>query len=193
MEKQSLASMLKGDNIKLKNKLDELETTLTRIAGSVYIFSAGTTESKVDLYSKIADVINSARENLKVVTPKIGPEFAKVLIEKAKKGKTKIQVVINDRRILVEESKLAKSHKKTDVSYEKIYDLLKVTPEIDLINNPNVKFLMVWTRKNVIFAGGWLEKSLLEKTILLGVHVQDIAKIEELAEIYKQLLPTFMR
>ena len=79
------------------------------------------------------------------------------------------------------------------MNYEKIYDLLKITPEIDLINNPNVKFLMVWTRKNVIFAGGWLEKSLLEKTILLGVHVQDIAKIEELSEIYKQFLPTFMR
>ena len=116
-----------------------------------------------------------------------------ILYQYLKKGNTKIQVVINDRRILVEESKLAKSYHKSDVSYEKIYDLLKVTPEIDLINNPNVKFLMVWTRKNVIFTGGWLEKSLLEKTILLGVHVQDIAKIEELSEIYKQLLPTFMR
>ena len=192
MEKQSLASMLKGENIKLKNKLDKMEDTLTRIAGSVYIFSAGTSESKIDLFTKITDVINSARENLKVVTPKMGPEFANVLIAKAKKG-TKIQVVINDRRILVEESKLAKAHKKSKVSYEKVYDLLKVTPEIDLINNPNVRFLMVWTRKNVIFAGGWLEQSLLKKTILLGVHVKDIAKIEELSEIYKQLLPTFMR
>lgn len=191
MEKQSLASMLKGENIKLKAKLDELESILTRIAGSVYIFSAGTTESKVDLYTKIEEVINSARENLKVVTPKIGPEFAKVLIAKAKKG-TKIQVVINDRRILVEETKLAKAQKK-DVNYERTYDLLKVTPEIDLINNPNVRFLMVWTRKNVIFAGGWLEKALLKNTILLGVHVKDISKIEELSEIYKQLLPTFMR
>jgi hypothetical protein len=183
--------MLKGENIKLKAKLDELESTLTRIAGSVYIFSAGTAESKVDLYTKIEEVINSARESLKVVTPKIGPEFAEVLIAKAKKG-TKIQVVINDRRILVEESKLAKAQKK-NVNYEKTYDLLKVTPEIDLINNPNVKFLMVWTRKNVIFAGGWLEKALLKNTILLGVHVKDISKIEELSEIYKQLLPTFMR
>ena len=191
MDKQSLASMLKGENIKLKAKLDELESTLTRIAGSVYIFSAGTAESKVDLYAKIEEVINSARENLKVVTPKIGPEFAKVLIAKAKKG-TNIQVVINDRRILVEETKLAKAQKK-DVNYEKTYDLLKVTPEIDLINNPNVKFLMVWTRKNVIFAGGWLEKALLKNTILLGVQVKDISKIEELSEIYKQLLPTFMR
>ncbi|TFG18667.1 MAG: hypothetical protein EU530_08615 [Promethearchaeota archaeon] len=193
MEKQSLASMLKGENIKLKTKLDELESTLTRIAGSVHIYSAGTSESKIDLYSEIVEVINSARDDIKVVTPKIGPDFANILIEKAKKGNVKIQVVINDRRILVEESKLAKIHKKTDVNYEKIYDLLKVTPEVDLINNPNVKFLMVWTRKNVIFAGGWLEKSLLEKTILLGVHVKDVAKIEELSEIYKQLLPTFMR
>jgi hypothetical protein len=192
MEKQSLASMLKAENIKLKKKLDELENTLTRIAGSVYIFSAGTTESKIDLFTKIIEIIDSARENLKVVTPKIGPEFAKVLIDKAKNG-TKVQIVINDRRILAEESKLAKSHKKSDVNYEKIYDLLKVTPEIDLVNNPNVRFLMIWTRKNVIFAGGWLEKELLKKTILLGVHVQDIAKIEELSEIYKQLLPSFMR
>ena len=192
MEKQSLASMLKGENIKLKKKLDDLEETLTRIAGSVYIFSAGTSESKIDLYTKIVEIINSARENIKVVTPRIGPEFAKVLMDKAKKG-TKIQVVINDRRILVEESKLAKSHKKSNVVYEKVYDLLKVTPEIDLVNNPNVKFLMIWTRKNVIFAGGWLEKDLLKKTILLGVHVKDIAKIEELSKIYKQLLPSFMR
>ena len=43
--------------------------------------------------------------------------------------------------------KMAKVHKKIDVNYEKIYDLLKITPEIDLINNPNVKFLMVWTEK----------------------------------------------
>ena len=192
MEKQSLASMLKGENIKLKKKLDELEDTLTRIAGSVHIFSAGSSESKIDLYTKITEIINSARENLKVVTPRIGPDFANVLIEKAKKG-TKIQVVINDRRILVEESKLARSHRKSDVNYEKIYDLLKVNPEIDLVNNPNVRFLMVWTRKNVIFAGGCLEKELLKKTIMLAVHVKDIAKIEELSEIYKQLLPSFMR
>ena len=192
MEKQSLASMLKGENIKLKTKLDEMESTLTRIAGSVHIFSAGASESKIDLYTKITEVISKARENLKIVTPKIGPEFAKILIDKAKTG-TKIQVVINDRRILVEETKLAKAHKNSDVNYEKTYDLLKITPEIDLINNPNVRFSMVWTRKNVVFAGGWLEKSLLKKTILLGVHVQDIAKIEELQHIYRQLLPSFMR
>jgi len=191
MEKQSLASMLKGENIRLKNKLDELENTLTRIAGAVHIFTTGSSESKIDLYTKITDVINSAREDIKVVTPKIGPEFAKVLIEKAKKG-NKIQVVINDRRILVEQTKLAKAQKK-NINYEKTYDLLKVTPEIDLINNPNVRFLMVWTRKNVIFAGGWLEKALLKNTILLGVHVKDISKIEELLEIYRELLPSFMR
>jgi len=192
MEKQSLASMLKGENIKLKAKLDELESILTRIAGSVHIFSAGASESKIDLYNKITEVIEKARENLKVVTPKIGPEFANLLIEKAKSG-TNIQVIINDRRILVEETKLAKTQKKSDVNYEKIYDLLKITPEIDLINNPNVRFLMVWTRKNVVFSGGWLEKALLKNTILLGVHVQDVAKIEELLDIYRQLLPSFMR
>jgi len=192
MENQSLASMLKAENIKLKRKIDELEDTLTRIAGSVHIFSAGGSESKIDLYTEITEVIKSAREELKVVTPKIGPDFAQILLEKARTG-TKIQVVINDRRILVEETKLAKLHSKQDFTYEGVYDLLKVTPEIDLVNNPNVKFLMVWTRKNVVFTGGWLEKAILNKTILLGVHVQDVSKIEELAEIYKQLLPTFMR
>ena len=69
MEKQSLASMLKGENLKLKSKIDELEDTLTRIAGAVHIFSTGAPESKIDLYSKILDVINTARENLKIVTP----------------------------------------------------------------------------------------------------------------------------
>jgi hypothetical protein len=144
------------------------------------------------MYAKIREIIDYGKDELKVVTPKIGPEFAQILIDKAKAG-TKIQIIINDRRILAEESKLAKSHKKVDINYEKVYDLLKVAPEIDLINNPNVRFLMIWTRKHVLFSGGWLEKSLLKKTILLGVHVQDIAKIEELAVIYKQLLPSFMR
>lgn len=202
----SLGSILKAENMKLKKDIEELQETILRISGSIQIISSGVSNKKLNLISKVDEIIHSASTELKIVTPKVGKEFADILVNIAKKG-IKIQVIINDRRFLtIEEEKkgsfsklFAKSNisetdrKKEEYDYANIYDTLKTAPGIDLINNPNIKFLMIWEPNHVLLSGGWLERRILEKTILLGTYINDKNKVKELLGIYKELLPTFMR
>jgi hypothetical protein len=90
--------------------------------------------------------------------------------------------------------------KEIKYNYAEIYDRLKSTHGIDLVNNPNVKFLMVVgndaenSPEHAVFSSGWLERRVLDKTVLLGTYIeQDRQKLKELLGIYNQLLPSFMR
>ncbi|MHA1340171.1 MAG: hypothetical protein ACTSO2_09385 [Promethearchaeota archaeon] len=202
----SYKSLLKAENLKLKKKIEELENSLMRITQSIQVFASGIPKSKTKLVDLIENMISSTKEGLYVVTPKVGNYFTNKLIEQAKKG-ISIQIIINDRRFLASDQgtnpkdkkdKKDKKHKRGEnqneaVDYAKNYDLLKVSHNIDLINNPNVKFLMIMNKNQAIFSGGWLEKDLLEKTVLLGTLIKDPKKLNDLKNIYSELLPSFMR
>ncbi|MHA1728652.1 MAG: hypothetical protein ACTSWY_07950 [Promethearchaeota archaeon] len=201
----SYGSLLKAENIRLKQSVEELQNTIIKMTESVKIFSSGTTKDKFTINDKINTVIESSSKELKIISPRVGSEYADILINKAQTG-TSIQLVINDRRFLTKESekkgisskfftknKQLPDNKEIEYDYAKIYDKLKAAPGIDLINNPNIKFLMVWSLKQAIFSSGWLERKILDKTVLLGVFIQDPNKVKELLEIYSMLLPSFMR
>ncbi|MFX1388081.1 MAG: hypothetical protein ACFE9M_12765, partial [Promethearchaeota archaeon] len=70
---------------------------------------------------------------------------------------------------------------------------LKLTQGISVINNPNVKFLLVFNTEQAIYAGGSLDKEELTKSILIVTKIQEKAKLRLIAEIFSLMLPTFMR
>ncbi|MHA1819725.1 MAG: hypothetical protein ACTSU2_06850 [Promethearchaeota archaeon] len=204
VEEGGYGSLLKAENLKLKRQIEELQNDIIRLTGSIEIFQSGITGNKFILNKKIEDLINSAIKELKIITPKVGEQYFNILSSVAKKG-VKVHIVINDRRFLEDEenkkgsfTKLFGKNKENiksgvEYDYAKIYDQLKSTPNINLINNPNVKFLMVISENVGLFSAGWLEKRVLENTILIGTLVKDPKKLRELNEIFKNLLPSFMR
>jgi hypothetical protein len=172
-------SFLKADNIKLKEEVERLEQRIMNMAGSIKIFSSGMTGHESDMNNQLGNVISTADTELKIVAPYITQEYVLLLQDRAK-NKVKIQIVLNDRRFW------------PDV-HAKFYDQLKVTTDIDLINNPNVQYLLVWTPKEAIFTSGPLDKHALQKTVLIGTYIKEKLKLDELLTIFKEMLPTFMR
>lgn len=202
MEEGGFKNYLKAENIKLKEDLEKLQNSLLEVTGKIVIFASGTTENKLILTQKIDALIEKANVELKIITPKIGADYAKKLITKAHSG-TKIQIIINDRILLTKEEQkkgafsktFSKKSKTEDEGFDfaKIYDILKASSGIDLVNNPNVKFLLIITPEEAIFSAGWLERQILENTILLSVQLKDEVKIREIYDNYLLLLPSFMR
>ena len=171
-------SYLKAENIKLKQKIEKLENELLELVGAIKIFASGMEGQEHLMNNHIADIIMAANE-LKIVAPYVSDEYALVLQDRARNG-VKIRIVLNDRRFWPKEA----VHN---------YDKLKMDPGIDLINNPNVRYLMVWSPDRVLISSGPLDKKLLEKTILIGTLITDKKRIQDMLEIFKQMLPSFMR
>ena len=176
-------SFVKGENIRLKEKIQELEDKLLSLVGQITIFSSGmvSTGKQHELNNNIASILvkPKAGEQIKIVAPFVGEEYTTLLKAKAAEG-VKIQIVLNDRNLWPKE-------------HMKYYDVLKTTPKIDLVNNPNVKYLLVWTENEALFSSGPLDKAILMNTVLIGILIKEKTKLTALLEIYKEMLPSFLR
>ena len=172
-------SQFKADNIKLKEKIAELENRLINITGAFKIFSSGMEKREHEMNNQIANMIANAKTELKIVAPYISDEYVPLLQDRVK-NHVKIQIVLNDRRFW-------------DPKMVKNYDTLKVTTGVDLVNNPNVKYTLIWTPEQALYTSGPLDKTLLMKTVLIGTIVLEKSKLEDLKNIIKEMLPTFMR
>ena len=170
-------SLLRAENIKLRTKIEDLENRLLSLVGTIKIFTGGMPGNEHVMNNNIAEIITNATD-IKIVAPYITNEYALILKDRAKNG-VKVQIVLNDRRLWPKE-------------HVDIYDQLKVT-SIDLINNPNVKYLLVWSPKTALFTSGPLDKSSLMKTVLIGTLINEKGKINELLKIFQLMLPSFMR
>ena len=78
-------------------------------------------------------------------------------------------------------------------NYQKIYDEIKATQGISVINNPNVRYLLVFNSNLAIYSGGSLVKDNLDKSVLIVTKIKETAKLRKIAEIFSQMLPSFMR
>ena len=162
-------SLLKAENMKLKKKVEDLENRLLRLVGAIKIFTGGLAGKEHEMNNHIAEIITNAAQ-LKIVAPYITEEFALILQDRAKNG-INVQIVLNDRRLWPQQ-------------YMKIYDKLKATSGIDLINNPNVKYLLVWSPSSALFTSGPLSKESLMKTILIGTLVHEKSKLNFFLTLY---------
>ncbi|KKN22584.1 hypothetical protein LCGC14_0913640 [marine sediment metagenome] len=143
------------------------------------IESSGGQQNKNVLNDQLVNLIGSTKEQLNIVTPKIDEFYANQLKKAAQKG-IPVLLITNDRGDL---------HK----SYRPIYDDLKMTEGINIINNPNVRFLLLFNVTQAIYAGGSLDRGELTESILIITTIQEKAKLRKVAEIFSSMLPTFMR
>ncbi|MHA1674706.1 MAG: hypothetical protein ACTSYI_13890 [Promethearchaeota archaeon] len=171
-------SIIKAENIRLKQKVEDLENRLINLVGSVKIFAAGMPDKELEMNNNIAEIISSGSD-LKIVAPYITEEYALILQDRAKSG-IKVQTVVNDRRLWPEE-------------HRKLYDKLKNFPGVDVINNPNVQYLMVWCPEKVLCTSGPLSKDSLMNSILIGTLINEKSKIRDMFRIFNLMLPSFMR
>ena len=169
-------SLLKAENIKLRGQIEKLETRILSLVGAIKIFTNGMKEHEMN--NNIAEIITNASD-LKIVAPYITAEYAMILQDRAKNG-IKVQLVVNDRRLWPKQ-------------FQNIYDTLKTTMGIDVINNPNVKYLLCWNPTTALFTSGPLSKDSLMNTVLIGTLVKEQGKLKEILKIFNLMLPSFMR
>ncbi|MFW9877015.1 MAG: hypothetical protein ACFFG0_28305 [Candidatus Thorarchaeota archaeon] len=170
---------LRIENKKLRAQIADLENKIMSLVGMVNIETSGGAEKKNVLNDLLINLIHSTQDQLNIVTPRIDNFYANELKRVVERG-IPVLLITNDR------SDIPKS-------YMPIYDELKVTPGISVINNPNVKYLLVFNTEQAVYAGGSLDKEELSKSILIVTKIQEKAKLRLIAEIFSLMLPTFMR
>ncbi len=172
-------SQLRLENTKLREKINELEERVLSIVGLIDLFPSGIEGKKEALNDRILSVINSAESNLKIITPKIGSGYVKFILNVASKG-IPVLIIINDRRNI-------------PLEYQKDYDELKTKSNLSIVNNPNVKYLLVFSEKEGVFSGGSLVQKELSNSVLIGTHVKEKNKLSRIQQIFSNMLPSFMR
>ncbi|MFW9827416.1 MAG: hypothetical protein ACFFEY_07495 [Candidatus Thorarchaeota archaeon] len=145
----------------------------------VDIKSSGGVEKKNVLNDDLMNLINSTKDQLNLVTPRIDEFYAKQL-KRLVEREIPVLLITNDRGELPKK-------------YVPIYDDIKLTQGISVINNPNVKFLLAFNTDQAIYSGGSLDREELSKSILIATKIQEKAKLKVIAEIFSLMLPTFMR
>ena len=170
---------LRVENKKLKQEIASLENKIISLVGMFDIESSGGQDKRNVLNDQLMNLIGSTKEQLNVVTPKIDEFYSRELKKLTQKG-IPVLLITNDRADLPK-------------SYRSIYDDLKVSEGISIINNPNVRFLLLFNTNQAVYSGGSLDKEELAKSILVITTIQEKSKLRKVAEIFSLMLPTFMR
>ena len=170
---------LRVENKRLKQEIASLENKIITLVGMFNIESSGGQEKRNVLNDQLLNLIASTKEQLNIVTPKLDEFYSKELKKVTQKG-IPVMLITNDRGDLRK-------------NLRPIYDDLKVTEGISIINNPNVRFLLVFNTNQAIYSGGSLDREELSKSVLIITSIQEKAKLRKIAKIFSFMLPTFMR
>ena len=163
----------------MKNQVEEFELKLISLVGNIELESSGEGDNKDYLHNLLIEFINETQDQVNIVTPKIDQFYTNELQKIAQKG-IPILLITTDRRLLSK-------------PYQKIYDELTDTPGISVINNPNVKYLLVFNTDRAIYSGGALDREELSQSVLIVTIIKESAKLRKIAEIFSAMLPSFMR
>ncbi|MFX0026284.1 MAG: hypothetical protein ACFE8M_07700 [Candidatus Hermodarchaeota archaeon] len=170
---------LRFENQNLKKQVQDLESKVLSLVGMVDLESSGGPDKKNLLNDLLIELITSTTTQLNIVSPKIDKFYAVELKKLANQG-IPVLIITNDRGSFPN-------------AYHEVYDDLKQIGGITIINNPNVRYLLVFNSKKAIYSGGSLDKNELEKSILIVTSIQETTKLRTIAEIFTMMLPSFMR
>ncbi len=170
---------LRVKNKRLKDQVLSLEEKVLSLVGMISLETSGGLTKKNVLNDQLINLIQETKEQLNIVSPKIDRFYATELKKVVQRGMP-VLIITNDRGGIPQE-------------YHEYYDELKATPGINIINNPNVKYLLVFNTELAIYAGGSLDKEELERSILIVTMVKETSKLRQIAEIFSLMLPSFMR
>jgi len=171
--------VLRIENDKLKKKVENLENKVLSLVGLISLESSGDLKHKNVLNEILINLITSTSSQLNIVSPKIDRFYSIELKKLTEKG-VSILIITNDRGNIPK-------------IYQEFYDDLKQTSGISIINNPNVRYLLIFNAEEAIYSGGSLDKGELEKSILIITRIKEGAKLRKIAEIFRLMLPSFMR
>lgn len=152
---------------------------LLDLVGNFELESSGEGDNKEYLNNLLIEFLNGTKDQINIVTPKIDEFYKNELKKIAQKG-IPILLITTDRRLLSK-------------PYQKLYDELTNTPGISLINNPNVKYLLVFNTDKAIYSGGALDREELSQSVLIVTIIKETSKLRKIAEIFSAMLPSFMR
>ena len=171
---------LRLENRRLKEQVQNMENKVLNLVGAINIQSSGVfQDTKHVLNERLIELIGTTEVQLNVVAPKVDRFYSTELMRIASKG-IPVLLITNDRGGLPEE-------------YQKYYDEIKASSGVKVINNPNVRYLLVFNEKNAIYSGGSLDKAELERSILIATTVEARSKLKKIASIFSMMLPSFMR
>ncbi len=170
---------LRVQNRRLKDQVQSLEEKVLSLVGMINLESSGGPSNKNVLNDHLINLIQETKEQLNVVSPKIDKFYTTELKKVVQRG-IPVLIITNDRGGIPQD-------------YHEYYDELKVTHGINVINNPNVKYLLVFNTELAIYAGGSLDKEELDRSILIVTMVKETSKLGQIAEIFSLMLPSFMR
>lgn len=170
---------LRTENSRLKNEVQNLENKILSLVGMVNLESSGGPEGKNILNEQLINLIISTKQQLNVVSPKIDRFYA-IELKKLTQNNIPILIITNDRGSIPKE-------------FQDVYDDLKATPGVKIINNPNVRYLLVFNSEEAIYSGGSLVKEELAKSILIVTSIREASKLRKIANIFSLMLPSFMR
>jgi hypothetical protein len=171
---------LRLDNRRLKEQVANLENKVLSLVGAISIQSSGVFKDKKHVINdKLLNIINSSEVQLNIVSPKIDQFYTTEIKKIASKG-IPILIITNDRGGI-------------PTNLQPFYDDLKSTDGIKLVNNPNVRYLLVFNTKGAIYSGGSLDRLELERSILIATTIEARSKLKKIAEIFSLMLPSFMR
>lgn len=168
---------LRIENRRLKAQVQDLEDKVLSLVGMINIEQSGG-ENRGLLNHKIIELMNSTQDQLNVVTPYVDKFYATELAKLHQKG-IPILLISRDRRLIMK-------------SYQQYYDDVK-SAGINIINNPNVRYLLIFNSERAIYSGGALDKEDLDKSVLIVTEIKETAKLKKIAEIFSTMLPSFMR
>ena len=170
---------LRIENRRLKEQNQSLEEKVISLAGMLNLETSGGPNNKNILNDHLINLIRDTKEQLNIVSPKIDKFYATELKNVVKRG-IPLLLITNDRGGIPKE-------------YLNYYDDLKSTDGIKIINNPNVRYLLVFNTDRAVFSGGSLDKEELERSILIVTIIKESSKLRQIAEIFSLMLPSFMR
>ena len=171
---------LRLENRRLKEQVANLESKVLSLVGAITIQSSGVFKDKKHVINdKLLEIINSSEIQLNIVSPKIDQFYTTEIKKIAAKG-IPVLIITNDRG-------------GTPLEYQAFYDDLKATDGIKIVNNPNVRYLLVFNTKGAIYSGGALDRQELERSILIATFIEARSKLKKIAEIFSMMLPSFMR
>ncbi len=170
---------LRTENQRLKQQVQSLENKVLSLVGMVRFESSGGAEKKNVLNEHLLELISNTKTQLNIVSTKIDKFYATELKRLTQRG-VAVLLIMNDRGNIPQ-------------AHQQVYDDLKLTPGIKIINNPNVRYLLVFNSEEAIYSGGSLDKDDLEKSILIVSIIKEASKLRKIAEIFSLMLPSFMR
>ncbi len=171
---------LRLENRRLKDQVANLENKVLSLVGAINLQASGVfKEIKHVMNDRLLTLINASEVQLNIISPKIDQFYATEIKKMAAKG-IPVLIITNDRGVIPE-------------IYQPFYDDLKSTDNVKLLNNPNVRFMLVFNTKGAIYSGGSLDRTELERSVLIATTVEARSKLKKVAEIFSMMLPSFMR